>query len=175
MAIDYTVQDQVLLDAIVSFQDEYKDLFDTWKSIDGKAQASATIAGVFLAAAFAVAKDIPLTFLPFQRALLAISIGLLVITICICLVGLLVRRIYPPAIGENSKDLVEDLLPSLTQSKRGARLSRFIRDRFDLWELVNSDFMKKCSDKAVWVTIGQLTLLAAIAAATTVTLIAVIN
>ena len=175
MGIEYTVQDQVRLDAIQSFSDEYKDLYDTWKSLDGKAQASATIAGIFLAAAFAIAKDIPAAFLPFQRILLAISIGLLVVTVCFCLVGLLVRRIYAPPIGENTKGLVEDLLPSLSPSKKGARLSRFIKDRFDLWDVANSDLKQKCSRKAIWVSIAQGTLLAAIAAATAVTIIAVVN
>jgi hypothetical protein len=175
LSIDYTVRDQVLLDAITSFQDEYKELYDTWKSIDSKAQATATIAGIFLAAAFALARDVPTTFLPHQRTMLAVAIGLLVVTICLCLFGLQIRRISSAPIGENSKELIDDLLPTLTPSMQGARLSAFIKDRYDLWELTNADFKRKSSGKALWVTLGQGSLVAAIAVATTVTLLAVIN
>jgi len=175
MAIDRNAQDHVRLDAIVSFQEEYKDLYDTWKSIDGKAQATATIAGIFLAAAFAIARDVPATFLPYQRTILVVAIVLLVATVCLCLFGLQIRRISSAPIGENSKQLVEDLLPSLTKRDQGERMSRYIKDRFDMWHLANAEFKRKSARKALWVTLGQIGLVAAIAVATTVTVLSVIN
>ncbi len=175
MPIDYTVQDEILREAILSFQEEYKDLYDTWKSVDSKAQATATIAGIFLAAAFALARDIPATFFMYQRVLLAVSIGLLVITVCLCLIGLQIRRIYAPPIGENSKKLIEDLLPNLTENEKSARLSAFLDDRYSLWEQVNSDFKAKFVGKTRWVVSAQGCLFAAIVVATTVTLLVVIN
>ncbi len=175
MAIEYTVQDEILREAIMSFQEEYKDLYDTWKCLDSKAQATATIAGIFLAAAFALAREIPVTFVAYQTVLLATSIALLVITVCLSLIGLQIRRIYAPPIGENSQKLIRDLLPSLSESERDARLSAFLGDRYRLWEQANVDFKCKSSGKARWVASAQGFLLAAIAVATTVTLSAVIN
>ena len=159
----------------MSFQEEYKDLYDTWKSIDGKAQATATIAGIFLAAAFAIAREVPATFLPYQRTILVVAIVLLVATVCLCLFGLQIRRISSAPIGENSKQLVDDLLPSLTTRDQSERRQRFTKDTFDLWHLANEEFRKKSASKALWVTLGQVSLVAAIAIATTVTVLAVIN
>ena len=174
MTNNYSMKNQILLESIISFQDEYKDLYDTWKAIDSKAQASATIAGVFLAAVFAIAREIPSTFQQFQRIFLAVAIFLLVITVCLCVFGMQIRKISAPPIGENLKELVNDLLPILTERNKNVRIYRFLRDKIDLWDISNSDLKKICLKKASWIQFGQVCLVIAIIFVTFVTLTVVI-
>lgn len=175
MATGESAQDRILNHALSSFQEEYKDLTDTWKVIDGKAQATGTIAGVFLAAAFAFARDVPAGFGQGQRALLCVGIGMLVLTVCLALAGLQIRRVSAPPIGENLKQLVQDLLPNLTEIERDARLTAFIGDQIMLWEQCNQNVREKTTGKARWVTLSQYCLLAAIVVVTAVTLAAVMD
>ena len=56
------------------YQAEYKDLFDAWKNIETKAQGAATTSGIFLAAAFAFAREFDPTTALVLKVLLASSV-----------------------------------------------------------------------------------------------------
>ena len=43
---------------LTTFRQEHSDAVNTWRTLEGKAQISITIGGVFLAAVFAFARDL---------------------------------------------------------------------------------------------------------------------
>ena len=175
MGAGESAQDRLLQHALVSFQEEYKDLNDTWKLIDSKAQSSGTIAGIFLAAAFALARQLPVGFSLWQRYLLCVGIVLLIAAVCFALAGLQIRRISPPPIGQNLRQLVDDLLPNLSEAERDARMTAFTSDQMLLWQESNGTMREKASGKALWVSLSQYSLFAAIMVVTVVTLASVLN
>ena len=105
-------RDKLLKYSLMSFQEEYKDINDSWKLMDSKAQSSGTIAGFFLAAAFALARQLPMDFLSWQRYLLCVGIGLFIMAVCLALLGMHIRRISPQRHGESVCQPPEGLGPS---------------------------------------------------------------
>jgi hypothetical protein len=55
--------------ALENYREEYRDLSETWRSLDTKAQGLGAIAGIFLAALFAWAREMPPTFGRSERLL----------------------------------------------------------------------------------------------------------
>src|SRR6266852_3037846 len=77
-----------------TYRKEYAELSDVWKGIDTKAQGTATIAGVFVAAAFTFAKDLTGNKLDnLGRWLLAVAIFLLIVSIAFSVFALKMREV----------------------------------------------------------------------------------
>ncbi len=165
----------LLRQSLGSFQLQYNDYWETWKALDAKAQSTATIGGIFLAAAFALARQLPPSYSALGRWGLFVAIVLLVVATCVAVVALQVRRVTAPPIGENISKHVQDLLPALTDSEREERLDAFVLDQIRMWRQTNTDMQKVTSRKACWVSAAQWTLLAAIVVATGVSVLSVIN
>lgn len=85
---------KTILDA---YHNEYKDLSDTWRSMETKAQGGITVAGIFLAAVFAYIEKVTLT--RFDRMLLIFAIALLVFTVFLAVRSLMVREVPSPPMG----------------------------------------------------------------------------
>ena len=85
---------KTILDA---YQNEYKDLSDTWRSLDTKAQGGITVAGIFLAAVFAYIEKVTLT--SFDRVFLVFAIALLVFTVFLAVKSLMIREVPSPPLG----------------------------------------------------------------------------
>ena len=85
---------KTILDA---YYNEYKDLSDTWRSMETKAQGGITVAGIFLAAVFAYIEKVTLT--RFDKVLLIIAIALLVFTVFLAVKSLMVHEVPSPPLG----------------------------------------------------------------------------
>ena len=107
-----------LLDA---YKEEYKELFETWESLERKAQSLATIAGLFLTGLFtftrltdatpgaatslssAVLKE------PMAKAILYGVTGFLVTTVLLAILALKARKISKVSKATLARNLVNDL------------------------------------------------------------------
>lgn len=164
----------LLGEAVNAYKAEYRDLSDTWRQIETKAQGSGSIAGIFVAAAFAWARDLPAQFMPWQRVVLCAGIGLLIVAVAFSLAGLRIRRVAPPPVGESIREMVKDLLRNMKENERKKRAMAFLNDQMTLWSNSNQEMLTANNGKANWVAVSQCALLAAIVCIAIVTLTAVI-
>jgi hypothetical protein len=152
------------LDAYVA---QYKDITETWKSLETKAQGTVAIAGIFIASAFVFIKDIRTSNLAFNlKLLLVAAIVCLVLSVVCAILALTLRSITSPPGGEKINLIVKDILKlkegETTETHAAAlpalRLSLFyeqIRDWKKAIESANAiiAFKVKCLWCAQWLLV----------------------
>jgi len=102
---------------------EYGDLVSTWQSLETKAQGTVAIAGIFLAASFNFAREIPAGTGYLQRGVLAVCVVALTAAILFAIGALRVRSIFRRPGGSSLDQQVQALsrgetLPSDSQLLR---------------------------------------------------------
>ena len=146
--------------AFASAEAEYKDLSETWKLIDTKAQATTAIAGVFLAAVFnfvrppGVSLAAPLTFL------LGLSVGALVVSVLFALLAMRVRSVPALPASEEAARMVTDLL-AMPEAELEARHRGLLADTVNVWLPVNRQLQAANATKASWLERAQWCLMGA--------------
>lgn len=141
--------------ALDTYREEYRDLSDTWRNLDAKAQGIGAIAGIFLAALFAWARDIPASFGLTLRVLAVASIVLLVASIVVAVVALRVRRVAAPPLGDATGDMVRDILRKQRPEELGDRLVALCNDQIELWKATNADMAGVSEIKACRIGVAQ--------------------
>lgn len=152
---------EILASVVSACEFEYKDLVDAWRLLETKAQALSSVAGIFIAAAFAFARDLaggtgkPLKFV------LILAVGALLLTIGYGVVALFVRAVQSPLGGAGKLALTDDLLTVRTSSEFPERYRNFLRDQIRVWERALESFRDANFQKARCLVAGQCTLLVA--------------
>ena len=91
------VRSQLYRDVLSAYQGEYKELMDTWRNVETKAQATVATSGIFLAAAFAFARDLSTAVRSNDtRVMFALALALLTASVGCAVAALLVRKIRRP-------------------------------------------------------------------------------
>ncbi len=165
----------LLQSAVLSLREEAAALNENWRSLDGKAQGTGAIAGIFLAAGFAWAREIPATFGPLQRTLLAMACAVLIVAVTMALLALRVRNLSSPPQGKALSKMIDDLLPRLNPYNSHLRLEALLHDQIVGWTNSNEQTRQKSIEKASWVRRAQWSLIAASALVAIVTVMQVIN
>jgi hypothetical protein len=147
--------------ALETYREEYRDLSEGWRNLDTKAQGLGAIAGIFLAAAFAWGRDLPVGFTEVQRFMLAGAIVLLVATTVAAVLALQVRMVAAPPLGEETAEMVTDILQMPNSGELLDRVTGFYNDQITAWKDTNIGIRSHCLGKAARIQIGQLTLLLA--------------
>lgn len=147
--------------ALESYREEYRDLSETWRSLDTKAQGLGAIAGIFLAALFAWARELPVTLGRCEHWLVVGSILLLVGTILAVVLALRVRRVAAPPLGEETAQMVTDILRKQSADELGERLAAFYHDQITAWKDTNRDMRQHADSKASRIGFAQATVLLA--------------
>lgn len=159
----HSARDQLLAGALQSYRDEYKELSDTWRHVEGKAQGTITVAGIFLAAAFAFVRDLTGAGTGLvEKSILAVAVGMLTVTVILAVLSLRVRELVAPPLGENLDDLITDLSGVSDAEEIAERLPRFVGDQLSLWKTANEAVDRVNKDKASLVALAQRLLLLAI-------------
>jgi len=148
-------RDDLLRLALDTQRDQYGELSDTWRNIDTKAQGAGAIAGVFLAALFAWIRDLPATFTAGQRWLLVGGIVLPVLSAVFALLALRIRTVSAPPLGDETQEMVDDLLNPAKIQELPERLPGFAYDQIRAWRATNSDMHRQNLRKARWVQAAQ--------------------
>jgi hypothetical protein len=147
--------------ALDTYREEYRDLSETWRSFDAKAQATGAIAGIFLAALFAWAREMPASLGTQLRVLVVASIVLLVASIIAAVLALQVRRVAAPPLGEAAAEMVRDILHKQRPEELPDRLVRLCNDQIGLWKATNRDMTTFSESKASRIGFAQGALLLA--------------
>jgi uncharacterized membrane protein len=129
---------QFLEFALDRMKQEHADLQDTWKQLDSKAQATASIAGVFLAAAFAFVRNSAISLGISERVLLSGGVLLLVAAITFAVVSMRLRASCTPTTGAETLDLVEQIL-ECPADEGAERYVRMLMQILRTWGLANED------------------------------------
>lgn len=141
-----------------SFAEQYKDLMDTWKSLDLKAQGNVTIAGIFLAAAFTWTRNSQPAFSMLHKYLLISAIVLLFVSVAIAIFALFVKKVKQPPFGTNVYEMIRDLE---SIKINGDHIKKFKNDEIKLWETTIKSITDKIAKKGYCILFAQLMLLAA--------------
>jgi hypothetical protein len=152
---------ELLKTVLASYEREYKELSETWRHIDDKAQANVTIVGIFLGATFifvqaSLVKDTTPLSLTMNK-LLFLAIILLVGSAVFSIIALKVKKVIMGPTGQHLAELVNDLLQEAVPSSK--RIDNFLRDQTQLWATANTDIQKKNTTKACLLFIGQILLI----------------
>lgn len=150
-----TTEEAVWKDVLTSYGDQYKELSDTWKLVETKAQTATAIGGVFLAAAFAWTREQPAGFQPMDRALLCLVMFNLLVSIGCAIFSMRIRSAALPPYGRVTRDTAEDLTDNGFDPER---VSDFYRTLIEQWEDANERVIRQISDKADWVYMAQILL-----------------
>lgn len=152
---------ELLKVALDSYREEYKEVWETWRSLDAKAQGSGAIAGVFLAAGLAWARDIPPDLAAPGRWLLGLALLAVVVAVAGTVFAMQVRTVQAPPLGDETADMVKDLLNAEPGDDQASRLAGFYADQASTWKDTNADMQRKNLWKAGWLRIAQFSLLVA--------------
>jgi hypothetical protein len=161
--------------ALEAYREEYRDLSETWRNLDTKAQGLAAIAGVFLAALFAWARDIPATFGQFERYLIVASLAFLVAAVIAAVLALEVRKVTAPPLGEETAEMVRDIVNKHKPDEAPERIAAFYNDQITAWRDTNRNMADESGSKATRLICGQAALLIAAVAVAILAILSILS
>ena len=127
-------------------KDEHDRLLDTWKQVDAKAQGTAAIAGLFLAAAFAFVRNSGLAITREETVLLGISLSALVGSIAFSIWVLLLRDASAPLSATQVASMVKDAL-RMPKEEIAERYDALLFDTLSAWEGVADSLRDQLDSK----------------------------
>lgn len=159
---------QAVLDAYLI---EYKELSETGRGLESKAQGSIAVAGIFIAAAFAYIRDITPIALSPEKILLGLAILLLVLSVILSILALRVRKVTAPPLGEFTHYYIKDLLQVTDEAAFQEYLPVVFNDHATRWLNIKQETYKLNQIKARYLWSAQLFLMASILTVALLTLI----
>lgn len=148
---------------------EQDELSDRWKMLDAKAQATAAIAGVFIAAAFAFVRNSGPQPLGSPKWLFVIMLLGLATTVGFAVWSMLIRSVSLPPTAEEAAKMVRDAIDR-PSGEYDRRFTGLLADSTDKWVVVLREVHEAVSVKAGRLAIAQYALLASVAIALLLTI-----
>jgi hypothetical protein len=142
---------------------EFEQLSRTWDQTDLKAQANATIAGVFLAAAFAFVTGDSAPDTIIEKVSVGATIILLVLAIGFAASAMFLRRAYLPLTGRQAAEMVQQVLER-PESEFPERFQGLLVAQLNHATAANRDLRKELEAKALRLSLAQVTLVGSAAA-----------
>ena len=148
---------------ITAYQDEYKDINETWRSIETKAQGAVAIAGIFAAGAFAFTRELMANASPLQKWMHVLTMVFLISSVVLAVCSLFVRRASTAPFGRSMENLVRDLVVNdIPEAELPVRLSNFQKQHSARWQSTNEELFWANRRKGVFLLIAQSFLVLAI-------------
>lgn len=163
----------MLASVVEACQFEYKDLQDSWRLLETKGQALTSVSGVFIAGAFAFARDLAAGAASGTKFFLILAVGMLLLTTVYGVATLFVRAVKSPMGADGASKLVDDLLRISTPEDLPVRYCNFLRDQTRAWESALASFRSANHTKARFLIAGQITLLVASAVVSGLVILAI--
>lgn len=151
---------------------EHDELSEAWKLLDTKAQATAGIAGVFVAAAFAFVRNTSLQLNISEKWLLSLALVFLAASIFSAVLAMLVRSVPMPLSGADTAKSVRDILRQ-PENELAERQVNLIADTVTQWAGVNDKVAESVAIKGKRVEFSQGALVGASVIITAMTLYAI--
>ncbi len=146
--------------AFAHAKQEYLDYSDTWKLLDGKAQATATIAGIFVAAIFAFVRNLSMNLSGVEIALLCFGVISLCLSIGFAVRAMVIRDVMLPPTGKHILSESKEMLNSVSSERElEERYVRMLFDTTDSWTDSTEDLAGKVQEKGAVVAYAQWGLL----------------
>lgn len=159
---------------------EYALLSDTWKHIDTKAQATATVGGVFLAAAFSFVRNTSLALSETEQWLLCIAVGFLVASIALAVLATLVKPASGPWSSSVVAGMIRDVLSAVDREQATAPADRIeqryigvLVDSLENSAAANNRLRNELKEKSDLLSSAQKCLLGSAVSIVVLTLVAV--
>jgi hypothetical protein len=130
------VKESFLDKALDAYELSYKELAANWRSLEVKAQGNITVAGIFIAAAFAFLQRIQPELRTVDKMVLGVALVFLVASVLLAVRVLLVKSVPAPIFG----DMIVRFATSLYRADDGAQFPQAAMARykayFEEWEKV---------------------------------------
>jgi len=151
--------EEMLPTALESFRDQFRDLSEGWRHLDTKAQGAGAISGVFLAAAFSWAKEIPDSFGPIQRFILVVCVALLIVAVICSVIALQIRTIQAPPFGSTTANMIRGMIRQQHPLEIKTMSVAFYNDQMKIWESCNRAMEVHLGKKSRWIRAAHWLLL----------------
>jgi hypothetical protein len=157
-----------LLDKVFqSCLQEYADKQNTFAQIDTKAQTTASVAGVLIAAALAFVQADSVDRMVSAGGLkvvilFASAIVLLLLSTLFCLLAMRIRRLTAPLESKEIGRMIEEIFRLDASEFTDETVENFVRDQVNAWQKTLRSLGKTNADKADRVLWGQVLLAVAV-------------
>jgi hypothetical protein len=151
-----------LLEVLAVYQADYDDAAQHGRNIEGKAQASITLAGIFLAAGFALVRELDPATEWWVRGLLLLSAVALMLAVVFAVLALKVRSVTAPPSGADLEKLVDDVFRAPDADTLSEDSRNLVYERIRSWKHCVERRKAVNADKARHLLQAQLALLAAV-------------
>jgi hypothetical protein len=141
-------------------QSEYDELTDSWRQVDAKAQAAATIAGIFMAASFAFVRNSALSLGAGEKFFLLALVLVLILSIAMSVRAMLMRVVPVPPTPESVAQMVSELLETAAEEHE-ERHAALVADTINAWIPVNRQLRADLVGKTCKLAMAQRCLLGA--------------
>lgn len=148
--------------ALDTYFDEYKELAQAWRNLDGKAQGAIAVAGIFIAGSFAYLRDLNQNTRVYERAFLGMAILFLIICIILSVLVLRTRKVRPLPLGKFVTHYARALVEVENEADFQAYLKEFFNAHTEKWLTVISRMEEVNRLKARYLWFAQFFLMAAI-------------
>lgn len=140
---------------------DYEEKGDIFIALDNKAQATISLAGIFIAAVFAFLRLQDPTALNqfigrFEIVAIASLIALLIAVVVLCLLALRVREVRTAPPPQQFFELTKDVLNLSPEQVSVAHHEDLLKDLIATWTEVLDDGQRANAKKASWVQTAQL-------------------
>lgn len=153
--------DKLLEGVLKAYENEYKDLNDTWRMLESKAQALASVAGIFIAATFAFARDLQAAAPTSFRLALILAVLLLLLATVAGVAVLFVSSVQTPVGGAELARMVDDVSPLMRDGEALERYCNLLRDQARVWSQAIASLKVANARKSRFLRLGQSLLLGA--------------
>jgi hypothetical protein len=85
---------------LVAYLEEYKELTETWRSLESKAQGNIAVAGIFIAGSLAYLEKLSPQLQRHEQVFLLIAIACLIVSVILAILALKTQTITPPTAGK---------------------------------------------------------------------------
>lgn len=170
------IKESLLKLVIESYRDGYKELADTWRNLETKAQGNIAVSGIFIGAVFAYIQKVNPQPQQNEKVLLGIAAFFLVVSVVLSLIALRIRTVPAPPLGGYVDRLVTDLIKcAKDEADLVTRIPDFCYDQIDGWRDVENKVVKSIGLKARSLKGAQVSLTVAILTVGLLTLLEVFS
>jgi hypothetical protein len=154
---------RLLLEATLrAYEQEFAHLSAVWKDLDAKAQGTVAVAGIFVAATMAFARDPNDQGVAFT-GILALTVALLVASVLLAVRAARIERVDAPPQGAQVASLALDLLAlAMPDQERPVRMENFYRDQLPAWQRASESYRSVNRTKAHALSVAQGALVSAV-------------
>ena len=168
------IKREILQAVVQAYRDEYSEVLSKWRDLEGKAQGTVAIAGLFLAGVFAFIRQISAETQWIEQVLLCVAVLLLGLTVWYAVRVLTIRKVATPPPPKDYEDAARALVEIEEPAELDGRYVNLAYDLAKAWSETNASVGSANEGKAKSLFVAQQCLRAAIFVVALITLLAIV-